>query len=171
MLFGIPMLIAGVLYVKWLGNKIYQLPDDSEAGFVRPTAKMAYQEFVILADERSKELPSLARSFMPILIPIILIFLNTTLEALELTDGFYSYLIFLGKPIIAVSLGLIAAIYLLTSKLNRAQTLERMEEGIQTAGVIYLLQVLVVPLDMCYVKAVLGTLLQRKLLNCLFLLY
>lgn len=138
LLFGIPMLIAGVLYAKWLGNKIYQLPDDSKAGFVRPTAKMAYQEFVALADERSKELPSLTRSFMPILIPIILIFLNTTLEALELTDGFYSYLIFLGKPIIAVSLGLIVAIYLLTSKLNRAQTLERMEEGIQTAGVILL---------------------------------
>lgn len=137
-LFGIPMLVAGVLYAKWLGKKIYQIPDDSEAGFTRPDAKMAYNEFVALADERSKELPSLTRSFMPILIPIILIFLNTTLEALELTDGFYSYLIFLGKPIIAVSLGLIAAIYLLTSRLNRLETLERMEEGIQTAGVILL---------------------------------
>lgn len=137
-LFGIPMLIAGVLYAKWLGKKIYQIPDDSDSGFIRPDAKMAYNEFVALADERSKELPSLTRSFMPILIPIILIFLNTTLEALELTDGFYSYLIFLGKPIIAVSIGLIAAIYLLTSKLNRLETLERMEEGIQTAGVILL---------------------------------
>ncbi|MEK5183789.1 GntP family permease [Solibacillus sp. FSL W7-1324] len=137
-LFGIPMLAAGILYAKWLGNKIYQIPDDTESGFIRPDAKMAYNEFVALADERSKELPSLARSFMPILIPIVLIFLNTTLGALELTDGFYSYLIFLGKPIIAVSLGLIAAIYLLTSKLNRLETLERMEEGIQTAGVILL---------------------------------
>ena len=137
-LFGIPMLIAGVLYAKWLGKKIYQIPDDSDSGFIRPDAKMAYNEFVALADERSKELPSLTRSFIPILIPIILIFLNTTLEALELTDGFYSYLIFLGKPIIAVSIGLIAAIYLLTSKLNRLETLERMEEGIQTAGVILL---------------------------------
>ncbi|WP_342574822.1 gluconate:H+ symporter [Solibacillus sp. FSL K6-1781] len=137
-LFGIPMLVAGVLYAKWLGKKIYQIPDDSESGFIRPDAKMAYNEFVALADERSKELPSLTRSFMPILIPIVLIFLNTTLDALELTDGFYSYLIFLGKPIIAVSIGLIAAIYLLTSKLNRLETLERMEEGIQTAGVILL---------------------------------
>ncbi len=137
-LFGIPMLVAGILYAKWLGNKIYQIPDDTESGFIRPDAKMAYNEFVALADERSKQLPSLARSFMPILIPIVLIFINTTLGALELTDGFYSYLIFLGKPIIAVSLGLIAAIYLLTSKLNRIETLERMEEGIQTAGVILL---------------------------------
>lgn len=137
-LFGIPMLVAGVLYAKWLGKKIYQIPDDSESGFIRPDAKMAYNEFVALADERSKELPSLTRSFMPILIPIVLIFLNTTLGALELTDGFYSYLIFIGKPIIAVSIGLIAAIYLLTSKLNRLETLERMEEGIQTAGVILL---------------------------------
>lgn len=138
LLFGIPMLIAGVIYAKWLGNKIYQVADDSEAGFVRPDAKMAYKEFVALVDDRSKQLPSLTRSIMPILLPIILIFLNTTLEALELSDGFYSYLIFLGKPIIAVSLGLIAAIYLLTNKLNRLETLERMEEGIQTAGVILL---------------------------------
>ncbi|MCM3081043.1 GntP family permease [Brevibacillus invocatus] len=138
MLFGIPIMIVGVLYAKWLGNRIYQIPDDSDAGFSRPDTKIAYQEFLDLADKKSAELPSLSRSLLPILIPIILIFLNTTLSAMELTTGFYEILIFLGKPIIAVSIGLIAAIYALAGHLSRSATLDRMEEGIQTAGIIIL---------------------------------
>ena len=138
LLFGIPMLIAGVLYAKWLGNKIYQLPDDSENGFYRPTAKEAYKEFLDLEAERSPNLPSLTKSLMPILIPIILIFLNTTLGSLGLTDGVYASFIFLGKPIIAVTIGLLIAIYTLTNKMSRMETLEKMEDGIQTAGIILL---------------------------------
>ncbi|CAM3576463.1 GntP family permease [Brevibacillus invocatus] len=138
LLFGIPIMIVGVLYAKWLGNRIYQIPDDSDAGFSRPDTKIAYQEFLDLADKKSAELPSLSKSLLPILIPIILIFLNTTLSAMELTTGFYEILIFLGKPIIAVSIGLIAAIYALAGHLSRSATLDRMEEGIQTAGIIIL---------------------------------
>jgi gluconate:H+ symporter, GntP family len=139
LLFAIPILIAGVLYAKWLGNRIYQLPDDSdESGFVRPNEKIAYNEFLDLVKDRSKDLPSLSRSIIPILLPILLIFMNTTLSAMELTEGFYGILIFLGKPIIAVSIGLLAAIYTLTGQLGRTKTLERMEEGIQTAGIILL---------------------------------
>lgn len=138
LLFGIPIMIVGVLYAKWLGNRIYQIPDDSDAGFSRPDTKIAYQEFLDLADKKYAELPSLSKSLLPILIPIILIFLNTTLSAMELTTGFYEILIFLGKPIIAVSIGLIAAIYALAGHLSRSATLDRMEEGIQTAGIIIL---------------------------------
>ncbi|WP_103109714.1 GntP family permease [Brevibacillus reuszeri] len=138
LLFGIPIMIIGVLYAKWLGNRIYQIPDDSDEGFTRPDTKMAYQEFVNLVDKKSSELPSLTRSLLPILVPIILIFLNTTLSAMELKTGFFEILIFLGKPIIAVSIGLIAAIYALAGHMSRSETLDRMEEGIQTAGIIIL---------------------------------
>jgi gluconate:H+ symporter, GntP family len=138
LLFGIPIMIAGVLYAKWLGNKIYQVPDDSEFGFSRPNKQAAYQEFIELASARENELPSLGRSLVPIILPILLIFINTTLTALELTTGFYGVLIFLGKPIIAVSIGLLAAIYALAGDLSRSKTLDRMEEGIQTAGIILL---------------------------------
>lgn len=138
LLFAIPIMIVGVLYAKWLGNRIYQIPDDSEEGFTRPDAKIAYQEFLDLANNRASELPSLGRSLLPIVIPIILIFLNTTLSALEMTTGLFGILIFLGKPIIAVSIGLIVAIYALGRHMSRSETLSRMEEGIQTAGIILL---------------------------------
>lgn len=137
--FGIPLIIVGVLYAKWLGKKIYQLPsDESESGYVRPEKEMTYPELLEIVNERSKELPSFARSFLPILIPIILIFINTTLSALELTEGIYGIFTFLGTPIIAVALGLITAIYALAGKLSRNTTLEEMERGIQDAGIILL---------------------------------
>ncbi|MDM8102441.1 MULTISPECIES: GntP family permease [Oceanobacillus] len=135
---AIPLMIAGVLYAKWLGKRIYQLPDDSEAGFTRPNQHMGYPEMVEVINERAKDLPSFGRSFLPILIPIILIFLNTTLDALELTEGVYGIFIFLGQPIIAVALGLIVAIYALAGNRGRLNTLEEMERGIQDAGIILL---------------------------------
>src|SRR5699024_3479669 len=88
--------------------------------------------------ERQKKLPSLLTSILPILIPIILIFVNTTLSALDLTNGVYGILIFLGNPIIAVAIGLLISIYTLTLGDSRENTLDRMEEGIQTAGIILL---------------------------------
>lgn len=136
--FGIPLMITGVLYAKWLGKKIYQIPDDSESGYTRPEKQISYPEVVEIINERAKELPSFARSILPILIPIILIFVNTTLSALELKEGFYGVLIFLGQPIIAVALGVIASIYALAGQLSRKDTLEEMEKGIQDAGIILL---------------------------------
>ena len=138
LLFAIPIMIAGVIYAKWLGTRIYQIPDDSEEGFSRPDVKQAYQEFLELANGRSKELPSLGTSLLPILLPIILIFLNTTLTAMELKTGVYGILIFLGSPIIAVSIGLLAAIYTLGRRMSRTEALNQMEEGIKTAGIILL---------------------------------
>src|SRR5699024_5340573 len=81
--FSIPLMIIGVLYAKWLGKKIYQLPDDStESGFVRPEKEMTYPDMIEAIEERSKDLPSFTKSILPILIPIVLIFVNTTLSAL-----------------------------------------------------------------------------------------
>ncbi len=138
MMFGIPLMVVGILYAKWLGKRIYQIPDDSESGFTRPEKEITYPELMELVNERAKELPSFAKSIAPIFAPILLIFVNTTLSALELTEGFYGILIFLGQPIIAVSIGLIVAIYTLANRLTRKDTLDEMEKGIQDAGIILL---------------------------------
>lgn len=49
---------------------------------------MAIAKFVELATTRERELPSLGR----LLLPIILIFLNTTLTALEFHNSMYVFL-------------------------------------------------------------------------------
>lgn len=144
LIFAIPIVIVGVLYAKWVGNKIYQLPADNEEGFVRPDKKQVYEEFVKASSEREKELPSLTKSIMPILVPIILIFINTTFSALHdsdilsMNETVLSYIKFFGNPVIAVAIGLLVAIYTLSNHVSRSETLDRMEEGIKTAGIILL---------------------------------
>src|SRR5699024_199274 len=138
-------LIFSVLYAKWLGkNKIYQLPEEEGDGFFRPDDSTIYEEFLNAAAEKEKELPSFMKSIMPILIPIILIFFNTTLVTLNDTgvisvnETFVSYVTFFGDPVIAVGIGLIVSIYTLARHVTRLDALERMEDGIKSAGIILL---------------------------------
>ncbi|MFD2045309.1 GntP family permease [Ornithinibacillus salinisoli] len=144
LLFSIPIIIVGVMYAKWIGKKIHQVPAEDGEGFVRLDEEAVYKEFLETVDEREKELPSFVRAIMPILIPIILIFVNTTFGALHdlgavtLNETFLSYVQFIGNPVIAVGLGLLVAIYTLTNNLRKSETLDRMEEGIKTAGIILL---------------------------------
>ncbi|MFS8513142.1 MAG: GntP family permease, partial [Planifilum fulgidum] len=105
-------------------------------GWVRPVRPKTYQELLEL--EEKKDLPSLTRSLAPIVVPILLIFVNTTISALELESGIYDYLMFVGSPVIAVGLGLLIAIYGLVHHLRRSEALDRMEEGIRSAGIILL---------------------------------
>lgn len=139
LIFAFPIMLVGVFYGKWLGKRIHQLPTEDGTEFYRPEKEFTFDDFVQLSDERNKELPSLFRSSLPIVLPIVLIFLNTTLSALELTGGIYDYIIFLGQPVIAVGLAVIAAIYALAGRMNREDTLGRMEEGMNSAGVILLI--------------------------------
>lgn len=133
LIFGIGIVIAGVLYAKWIGQRIYQLPaEDGE--WYRPEEPRTYQETE--AQEAQENLPSLPLSLAPILVPIVLIFMNTTLTALELEEGIFGYLQFLGNPVIAVGLGLIIAIYGLFGHARRRDALDTMEEGLQSAGII-----------------------------------
>lgn len=133
---ALPMAIATMLYGKYLGKKIYQLPNETGDAWERPP----YQGPVYDLDskEDNKNLPSAFLTFLPIMLPIILILFNTVLSALELTTGFYGVLIFLGKPIIAVGIGLIIAIYTLSGKMSTKEVINKLEESIKSAGVIIL---------------------------------
>jgi GntP family gluconate:H+ symporter len=62
--------------------------------------------------------------------------LNTVLSALKLTDGFYAVLIFLGKPIIAVGIGLLISIYTLTRGKDRKFVITELEDSMKSAGII-----------------------------------
>lgn len=140
-----PVIIVGVLYAKWLGKRIYQLPEEDGDGYYRPTAKEAFKAFEQAATVREENLPSFFKSFLPILIPLILIFGNTGMNALQdggvinLSDTIMSYITFLGNPIIAVGLGLIYALVFLTKDFTKDETLNELEEGVKSAGIILLI--------------------------------
>lgn len=136
LIFGIPIIIVTVLYAKWIGKKIYQLPDDDGLGWIRPEHEVSVEDW--LEEKENKELPSLLRSAAPIVVPIFLIFMNTTVTAVGLEGTLVEYVQFFGSPVIAVGIAVLLAIYGLFNHVKRSEALDRMEEGIQTAGIILL---------------------------------
>ena len=135
-LVSIPMAIVCMLYGKWLGKRIYQLPADSGDGWIRP----AYQNRIDSGADNTAagKMPSTFLAFAPLFAPILLILLNTILSAMGYKTGFAGVLIFLGQPIIAVTIGLVFAIYTLTPGMSNKSVIGELEESIKAAGIIIL---------------------------------
>lgn len=101
---------------------------------------MPYQEPTYEDTFKMEEegLPSTLQSFLPLIVPIVLILINTIASALGKTTGPMEILIFLGQPIVAVGLGLLVAIFGLGRNLDRHTALSEMEKGMMSAGIIIL---------------------------------
>jgi len=133
---AVPMAIGTTVYGAWLGKKIYQIPSDDGEGWIRPSAMLPGVD--LSKEEETGELPSAFLAFLPIIITIALIFINTVLGMMDLTEGIFGILRFLGTPMIALGIGLLVAIYTLARKVGRENLLADMEKGIKSAGVIIL---------------------------------
>ena len=98
------------------------------------------------ADAREAELPPLWLSMLPILLPILLIFANTLIVAITKLNGdstlaqslFGQTIAFVGNPVIAVGLGVLAALYGLVPRRPREEVIAHMEKGVESAGIILL---------------------------------
>lgn len=138
----LPALVTVTLYAKAMGPRIEAMiaTDTGDA----LSAQDAFAEFTELADERSKHLPSFGLSMLPIIAPIVLIFLNTGVGALNtvndalVPDWVVASASFIGNPVIAVGVGLLIAIFGLSRGTSRHDTLAIMEKGIDSAGIILL---------------------------------
>lgn len=133
---ALPMAIACIAYARlYLSKKYYRIPNDEgeivELPYQEPDYENAFSMDV-------KELPGTLESFLPLIVPIVLILINTVASALGKTEGFMEILIFLGQPIIAVGLGLLVAIFTLGRKLDRHTAVTEMERGMMSAGIIML---------------------------------
>lgn len=133
---SLPMAIACIAYARlYLSKKYYRIPNDEgeivELPYQDPDYENAFSMDV-------KGLPGTLESFLPLIVPIVLILINTVASALGKTEGFMEILIFLGQPIIAVGLGLLVAIFTLGRKLDRHTAVTEMERGMMSAGIIML---------------------------------
>ncbi|RBP42292.1 GntP family permease [Garciella nitratireducens] len=133
---AVPMAVAGIFYAKYIGKKIYQIPDESGEGWIRPENLMEINTFTENFGEEN--LPGVVTSFSPIVVPIFLILLNNVFKVLGMGGGWIDFVLFLGQPIIAVAIGTLVAIVGLTKGLTRKETLDEMEKGITSAGIIIL---------------------------------
>ncbi len=135
---AVPMTIAGLFYIKWVGKSLIIVPDEHGVAQRLEVAGSNIVDFD-LSDERDKELPSGWLSFAPIFVPIILIVLNQILKtAFTLGDFWGGFLGFIGHPIPAVAIGVLIAIYGLGFRIPKSEIMPHMEAGIRQAGIILL---------------------------------
>lgn len=133
---ALPMTIACIAYARlFLSKKYYRIPNDEGEIVEAPYQEPDY-EGAFAMDMHG--VPGALESFLPLLVPIILILINTIASALGKTTGAMEILIFLGQPIVAVGLGLLVAIFTLGRKLDRHTCLSEMEKGMMSAGIIML---------------------------------
>lgn len=141
----IPVYIASMLYCKWLGTKIYQIPSDDpacgESEFTRMDFKKEYLKSIENIEElhKAKNLPSVALSFAPVVVPLILIFINTITKFIGLKGSYMSAVELFGSPITALIIGTLISIYGLGAKMTKKEVHEAMNEAIQSTGMIMLI--------------------------------
>lgn len=133
---SVPMTIACIVYARYIGKRIYQIPNETGDGYIRSAYREAdYSNSFVMG---GKVLPSGVESFGPIVLPIILILIATVTSALKMTTGFMGVFQFLGAPIVAVGIGLLLSILTLGRKLDKKSVLNEMEKGMASAGIIML---------------------------------
>ena len=133
---ALPMTIACIAYSRlYLSKKYYRIPNEDGEVVEAPYREPDY-DGAFAMDMRG--VPGALESFMPLLVPIVLILINTVATAVGATTGIMEILIFLGQPIVAVGIGLLVAIFTLGRKLDRHTCLSEMEKGMMSAGIIML---------------------------------
>lgn len=140
---SIPMLLVIVLYCKWIGKKIYQVVNEDDE-YVRPQqgeqVKLASTELLDQFLNRT-DLPGLAISAAPIVVPLVMILTKTVLDLMgaDKSAGYYYFVALFGSPIVALMIGTLIAIYGLVSDRDTKEVLKMMDDGIKDTGIIMLI--------------------------------
>ena len=133
---ALPMAVACIFYSKkYLGRKYYRIPGEEGSIVGQPCREPDYESAFQMDME---DVPGAFASFLPLLLPIALILINTVASALKASGIFWNTVIFLGQPIVAVGLGLLVAILTLGRPFSRETMLHEMEKGMASAGIIML---------------------------------
>lgn len=134
MLITLPGIAVLVWYARKMGPRIETTMENV------PDVDEAFQAFEADVARREKELPSIALSLAPIVVPIVLIFLNTGSSFFAGADesSIVRFLAFIGNPVIAVGIGVVLAAYTLVPGRPRSQVIKDMEVGVEAAGIILL---------------------------------
>ncbi|NVM01721.1 MAG: GntP family permease [Candidatus Helarchaeota archaeon] len=122
LIISIPIIISMVLYSTFSGEKI-NIPINNSSN----------------QENGEKSIPPASISFLPIIIPIILILSKTVLDALKVSGIIMEIFEFAGSPVIAILLGLLIAIFGLARNFSLSETSKFIEKSLSSAGVIILI--------------------------------
>ncbi|EDW7806351.1 GntP family permease [Salmonella enterica] len=141
MALAVPCVIGIVFYARWLDKRY---PDFVPRTLNADEVNAALEQYN--KEKEQKDLPSLTLSLLPIVVPIVLIFLKaicSTLATVEGWSGLATHPVvqainFVGSPVIALAISVLLAVYTLVPRMDKHTTAERLEEGLQSAGIILL---------------------------------
>lgn len=139
MSFAVLPVIGMVLYAKWLDKKY---PTFNQESFSTEELKQKYDDYI--EKHEKKNLPSLGLSLLPIVLPILLIFIKAILDLVIKGSPaiaemqIYHFFAFIGHPMIALALSVLISVYTLLPKVDKNTTALHLEEGVKTAGIILL---------------------------------
>jgi GntP family gluconate:H+ symporter len=123
---SIPTILAGYFFAKWYGPKIHIDP-----------APVAEKE----NKKQAKDYPSVAKSFAPIVVPVLLIALKSIADYPSRplgTGGFMNFMSFIGNPNIALLIGVFLAFFTMP-KLTKEVMHDWVAVGLENAGAIILI--------------------------------
>ncbi|OKP02655.1 GntP family permease [Xenorhabdus eapokensis] len=136
MILAVPCVIGITCYAKWLETQYpeYQLDDTEE------NLQQMHQNY--MEEKEQKSLPSLFLSLLPIVTPIVLIFIGVIngmiLKTGEENAFYFQIFNFLGSPIIALAISVLLAVYTLMPNVSKHEVIEHLETGLKTVGIILL---------------------------------
>jgi len=122
LIISIPVIISMVLYSTYIGEKI-DIPLDDKFN----------------QEKKQINIPSALLSFMPIIVPIILILAKTIIDALKISGMIKEISNFMGNPVIAVLIGLLIAFFGLARSFSVSYTIKSVEKSLASAGIIILI--------------------------------
>jgi GntP family gluconate:H+ symporter len=138
---GIFTSLCGYVYALW-ANKKWNLP-------MRDTPDVSIEDLKTLAEKDNSELPGLWISVMPVVLPLVLITVNTFSEMSNKVSQanlssfekhWNSAFAVLGDPNIALAISAAIAVFLLWSRLKETKNFQKViTESISSAGVIILI--------------------------------
>lgn len=136
-LISIPMLVVAVIYSKYIGKKIYHIPEYDGEFDIKKFKSEYIKTIEEIDDLNHKEaLPGLGVSVVPIVMPLVLILVQTVLTMMEISNDI---IMFFGDPIIALCIGTWMAIYVLMRKEGKNIVKNVMDDAIKHAGSIILI--------------------------------
>lgn len=126
-LISIPALAAGYFFAKFIGSKVTDRSEASEAE--KQETVQTYEELVAAYGQ----LPNACLSFAPIIVPIILMALSS---AFSMAGASVPFVTFLGTPIIALAVGVIISVFVLVAAGKIGEFHAITEETLKTVGPI-----------------------------------
>ncbi|MFX3673395.1 MAG: GntP family permease [Paenisporosarcina sp.] len=127
LLVAIPATIVGYLWAVKVGSKI-EVPADQDA------LELNYDEIV----KSFGKMPSAFKSFLPIVLPIVLIGIGSVAALLGEESGWINFLKFLGSPSVALLFGVLAS-FLLLPELNENTLTNWIGDALKEAAPILLI--------------------------------